>query len=253
MAERPLPRTAQEAAARAAGSAIGHPAAPDLTARQPRAIHSALTVLEAVAELGAGVTARELSAHLGLPRATAYRLLNLLVEDEYLVRTPDLTGFALGMKVVQLAAAVTPVRMPSAARALIADARVAVRGGIHIAGFADGRLHLIDEDPDFPLSDPVRLAREPERFALGLLLMIAVDDPSPAVRTGAAQLVELGAVTRIDDLTPGYGCLALPLRDAHGAIAGGIAFSGPRHRVLDARALVARLGPVADGLAPYVT
>lgn len=44
--------------------------APTLTARQPRAIQSALTVLEAVASLGAGVTARELSEAIGLPRAT---------------------------------------------------------------------------------------------------------------------------------------------------------------------------------------
>lgn len=55
------------------------------------------------------MTARELSGHLGLPRATAYRLLNLLVADEYLVRTTDLSGFALGAKVAQLAEAVSPV------------------------------------------------------------------------------------------------------------------------------------------------
>jgi len=51
----------------------------DLSARQPRAIHSALTLLEAVAELGAGATAREISDALGLPKATTYRLVNLLV------------------------------------------------------------------------------------------------------------------------------------------------------------------------------
>lgn len=54
----------------------------ELRARQPKAIHSALTVLEEVARAGAGVTAREISESLGLPRATAYRLLNLLVQDE---------------------------------------------------------------------------------------------------------------------------------------------------------------------------
>lgn len=226
---------------------------PALSARQPRAIHSALTVLEAVAELGAGATARELSARLALPRATTYRLLNLLVEDEYLVRTPDLSGFALGAKVAQLAAAVSPPRVPTAARALIADARLAMRGGIHVVGFADHRLHLVDEDPDFPLSDPVRLAREPERFALGLLLLVASGDTAPAATASAAELAALGGIRRTDGPTPGYGCLAVPLRDADGAIAGGLAFSGPRHRIDDGEALVARLAPLAEQLAPFVT
>ena len=113
--------------------AVGGPA---LTARQPRAIQTALTVLEAVAEIGAGATAREISAVLGVPRATTYRLLNLLVQDEYLVRTPDLSGFALGAKVVHLAAAAAPVRLPTAARGLISTARATVRGGVHIVMYA---------------------------------------------------------------------------------------------------------------------
>ena len=103
---------------------------PALAARQPGAVHSALAVLEAVAQLGAGVSAQRLSAELGLPRATTYRLVNLLVEDEYLVRTPDLAGFALGAKVAQLAAVVAPpARLSSAARAVVAEARSTVRGG----------------------------------------------------------------------------------------------------------------------------
>lgn len=224
-----------------------------LSARQPRAIHSALTVLEAIAELGAGSTAREVSARLGLPRATTYRLLNLLVEDEYLIRTPDLSGFALGAKVAQLAAAISPPRVPTAARALIADARLAVRGGIHVVGFGGGRLQVIDEDPDFPLSDPIRLAREPDRYALGILLLVASGDRSSAAESGAAELAALGGIRRTDVATPGYGCLAVPLRDADGAVAGGLAFSGPRHRIIDGASLVARLTPVAERLAPFVT
>ena len=63
--------------------------APTLTARQPRAVHSALTVLEAVAHLGAGATAREISQELGLPRATVYRLLNLRYGERFQAQTMD--------------------------------------------------------------------------------------------------------------------------------------------------------------------
>lgn len=49
------------------------------------------------------MTAQQVSADLGPPQATAYRLLNLLVQDEYLVRLSDPSGFALGRKVALLA------------------------------------------------------------------------------------------------------------------------------------------------------
>lgn len=71
-------------------------------ARQPAAVDSAFAVIEAVAELGAGVTTRELVRVLPMSRATVYRILKHLVAQEYLVRTPDLSGFALGARVLAL-------------------------------------------------------------------------------------------------------------------------------------------------------
>lgn len=72
-------------------------------ARQPSAVDSAFAVLEEVARQGAGVTARMLVESLPLSKATVYRILKHLVEQEYLVRTPDLSGFALGQRVLDLA------------------------------------------------------------------------------------------------------------------------------------------------------
>lgn len=74
----------------------------EFLARQPAAVDSAFAVLEAVADLGPGVTTRELVEVLDLSRATVYRILKHLVAQEYLVRTPDLTGFALGARVLAL-------------------------------------------------------------------------------------------------------------------------------------------------------
>lgn len=83
------------------------PAGAGLGGRQPQAVRSALNVLRAVADAGPGVTAKEISARLQLPPATTYRLLNLLVGEEYLVRLPDLTGFALGARFAGLVHAAT--------------------------------------------------------------------------------------------------------------------------------------------------
>lgn len=224
---------------------------PTLSARQPRAIRSALTVLEAVAELGAGVTARELSVRLGMPRATTYRLLNILVEDEYLVRTPDLSGFALGAKVAQLAAVAAPAHIPTAARRLIDETRAALRGGVHLFSFEDGRPHVLDEDPDFPLRHHVQLGRDLTASAIGRLMLVSGGPPSDVRGQASAELTALGAVRRPDDGT-GWGCLAAPILAESGRIVGGLVFAGPQHRVAAPEPVLSVLLPATARVAPYI-
>lgn len=222
-----------------------------LAARQPGAVRSALAVLEAVAHLGAGVSAQRISTELGLARATTYRLLNLLVEDEYLVRTPDLTGFALGARVAQLTGVVAaPARLPSAARAVLAEARRSLRGGVHVVLFLEGRLVVVDADPDFPLSDEARMTREPARYALGRLLLltsgVGVDT------TVDADFRRFGATRQCGEVAPTTGCLALPIRDDTGATVGAVGFSGARHRVEEPVDVIRALEPAVRALAPLV-
>lgn len=77
----------------------------EFLARQPAAVDSAFAVLEAVARMGPGVTARELTEALPLSRASVYRIVKHLVANEYLVRTPDLRGFVIGERVRALSGA----------------------------------------------------------------------------------------------------------------------------------------------------
>ncbi|EGD44349.1 transcriptional regulator, IclR family [Nocardioidaceae bacterium Broad-1] len=149
----------------------------DAGGRQPHAVRSALSVLEEVARAGPGITAKQISAALGLPRATTYRLVNLLVQDEYLVRLPDLSGFALGHRVTLLASNAIPDRERETAE-ILRGMRARIRAGVHLASFRDGRLELVDVDPDFPLTaaalaDPPEIGADPGAAALGLL-------PAPA-------------------------------------------------------------------------
>jgi len=88
-----------------------------LSGRQPKAVQSALQVLEQVARAGVGVTAKEIAEHLSMPSATTYRLLNLLVADGYVVRLPDLSSFSLGPRMgVLIDAAVSPIVCTAAER-----------------------------------------------------------------------------------------------------------------------------------------
>ncbi|NMI01314.1 IclR family transcriptional regulator domain-containing protein [Pseudonocardia acidicola] len=241
-----------------------------LSGRQPRAVRSALAVLEEVVAAGPGVTAKEISAALKLPQATTYRLLNLLVGEEYLVRLPDLRGFALGRRAARLALPVAPP--PStAARAVVDHLRGMVRWGVHLASFSTGQVALVDPDPDHPPSDGLVLARYPQVSALGKLLLAEQPDWRALVRdlrrftehtvtTGAELSAQLDAVAgsglarQCGELRPDRGCLAVAVRGpGDGALVAGLALSGPAHRVAEPNDdLVELLREHADRLAPLL-
>ena len=255
------------------GSPVG------LHARQPKAIHSALTVLEEVARCGAGVTARQISDNLALPRATAYRLLNVLVQDEYLVRMPDLRGFALGRKVVELANLVAPpaARPPEAVRAILDRLRGGIRGGIHLVRYEHDGLRVIDPDPDFPPSDRSVILSRLEASAMGRLLVYertrgagaasvtAATTPAsrPALGAGPTgradsrqrpfgEIAVSGYASQIDGVTDGYGCIAIPIRDRAGHLVAGLCLCAPRERIERPDELVAMLQRGAEELAPLL-
>ncbi|OSY42859.1 IclR family transcriptional regulator [Pseudonocardia autotrophica] len=245
-------------------------APPPISGRQPRAVRTALAVLEEVVAAGPGVTAKEISAALRLPPATTYRVLNLLVGEEYLVRLPDLRGFALGRRAARLAPVGVP-RLPTAARGVVDHLRSRVRWGVHLAVFDGGRLHLLDPDPDHPPSDPDLLARLPQASALGRLLLAdqpdwralvrelrrvtdhTVTDPDRLSRV-LDEVTEQGLASQTGELRPDRGCLAAAVRSpADGRLVAGLALSGPAARVADPDPeLVALLREHAGSLGPLL-
>ena len=239
------------------------PAAIELRGRQPKAIHSALSVIEEVARSGPGVTAQEISVALGMPRATAYRLIALLVEDEYLVRMPDLRGFALGRKVVELASLVAPPPPPRAARSVLDALRGHIRGGIHLVRYDGDRVHPLDLDPDFPLTDEPRALRELDASAMGRLLLAelaATGQPLPGtLRASAERVIEIrhetesaGFARQVAAFSRGYGCIALPIRGPRGRLVAGLALSAPATRVADPGDVLDRLRDGARSLEPLL-
>jgi DNA-binding IclR family transcriptional regulator len=212
---------------------------PGLRARQPKAVQNALAVLEAVAHAGPGVTAQQISDVLGMPRATTYRLITLLVEDEYLVRLPDLRGFALGHKVAELAGvqgapALAP--LPRAVRAVLADVRSAVRAGVHLARYDADGIRDVDVDPDFPLLDEAALRSTPAASAMGRLHLAG--GRGPVHQTGA--------------FVSGFGCLALPVLGEGGVLLAGLALSAPAARIESPGDALALLGGAVTRLEPLL-
>lgn len=239
-----------------------------LSGRQPKAVQSALAVLEAVATAGAGVTAREVAESLDLPPATAYRLLNLLVGEEYLVRLPDLRGFALGRKVAGLAGAIAPIRVPAAARTVLAGLRSRVRSGVHLVLYTATSLRVADEDPDLPLASASLVERHLHATAVGRLLL--AEQPEwrellPPSRLQRLTPSTVGTADRLDvclaevrargwsqqagELHPGTACLAVAVRSGTGELVAGVVVTSARgavpvEQLEPARECAAELAPL---------
>ncbi|WP_369023803.1 IclR family transcriptional regulator [Nocardia cyriacigeorgica] len=242
----------------------------DPSRHHPSTVSNSLRILEVVATLGLGVTAKEIAAALHLPAATAYRLLNALVAEEYLVRTSDLRGFGLGARLDGLISAATRPIMPFAARAAIEELRSSVRFGVHIMGFRAGTVHVIDADPDHPVRAERELVRYPHASAAGKLLLAhhpaALDTlPSrlprltPATMTDHAALhAQLEAVcreglaTQIDELEPELTCAALPITDAEGVVRGALCLAGTSARAQVIQAQVDAAARCATSLGPLL-
>jgi DNA-binding IclR family transcriptional regulator len=221
------------------------PADGSLSGRQPKAVQSALRVLEEVARAGVGVTAKEIAEHLGLPSATTYRLLNLLVADGYIVRLPDLSGFSLGRRMgVLIDAAVAPT-VCTAAREVLTDVRLSVRFGVHLFYFTNTAVRIADADAEFPPpADESVLNRNLHACAVGKLLLAekrdvdalltsplhALTQRTVTSRSALAEqfdaIRDQGVAAQTGELRDGTACVAVPVRAPAGALVAALAMSG---------------------------
>jgi DNA-binding IclR family transcriptional regulator len=239
------------------------PAENALSGRQPKAVESALRVLDAVARNGQGVTAKDIAASLSMPSATVYRLLTILVGEGYLVRLPDLSGFALGQKVSTLVdAAVQPV-VCTAARNVIAEMRLSVRFGVQLFYYTNTRVRAADTDPEYP--PPVDIAVVNTHLyasAVGKLLLAEKADPDATVAAAAMRAITSrtivakadlrshldlvagqGFATQAGELSDDSVCLAVPVRSPHGTLVAAVALTG---RVEHERLITRQVGALQE-------
>jgi DNA-binding IclR family transcriptional regulator len=181
--------------------------------------------------LGTGTTAKEITESLQMPPATAYRLLNSLVSDEYLARTSDLRGFALGHAISGLITAATPPAVSTAAHDAIEEFRDGTRFAVHLIMFRNASLRIGDEDPDHPLNSAFELLRYPHASAAGKLMLAELADSDSSLPRGPLmkltpntitnrtelkiQLAEIrlrDEASEINELEQGSATLALPVR-----------------------------------------
>ncbi|AYJ50607.1 IclR family transcriptional regulator [Rhodococcus sp. P1Y] len=215
--------------------------------QQPKAVQKALGMLEAVAYLGAGATAKQIAAHTQVPPATAYRMLNYLVADGFLARTPDLSGFALGRRTSELAYAASGSEAVKTVAQVLDAMRAETRHGLYVTSFRGGALRTVDTDPDHEVVSASTILRNPHAHAIGKLMLAyrprGLDDldlKSVTAHTlvdGLALHAELARIlaTEIsfenEESRIGRAALAVPIREASSNIVGGLCVQGIAGRV----------------------
>ncbi|MFE5709033.1 IclR family transcriptional regulator [Rhodococcus koreensis] len=231
---------------------------------------ASLRVLEVVARFGTGTTAKEVIDSLQMPPATAYRVLNALVADEYLSRTFDLRGFALGHAISGLITAASPPTVPTAAHSVIEEFRSGNRFAVHLIMFRNAALRIADEDPDYPIHLTFEMLRYPHASAAGKLMLAELGDSASRFPRGPLmsltqhtitdrrqleeQLSEIrfkGEASEINELEQGSASLALPVGLPNESAGAALCLSGPAERfttiyehVEAARELTSRLAPL---------
>jgi len=237
---------------------------------KPSTASNPLKILEVVAQYGTGTTAKEITDALQMPQATAYRVLNSRWADEYLARTSDLRGFALGHAISGLVTAANPPTVPTAARTVIEDFRRGNRFAVHLIMFRNASLRIADEDRDYPLHSAYEMLRYPHASAAGKLMLAELGDSASLVPRGPltkltqhtitdssqleAQFAEIrlkGEAAEINELEQGSASLALPVRLPDGPTGAALCLTGPSDRFSTiyehadaAREVTTRLAPL---------
>ncbi|MGF6887106.1 DNA-binding IclR family transcriptional regulator [Nocardia sp. GAS34] len=217
-------------------------------ARRSNSVTNTIAILEIVAEYGVGITAKEIAQRLDMAPATVYRLLNSLVAEEFLIRTADLRGFGLGMRLRGLAEALNTPTVPTAARRCLAEFRDSTRFAVTLMHFGHSTVRVIDQDPDHPVTVERQLSKHLHASAAGKLLLSSRTQwrlliPAPA-RLTTRTLVDHGSLSAdietirgsgyaraADELVPGLTCLAYPVHNESGSITGALCLTGPSNRL----------------------
>lgn len=221
----------------------------------------ALSILEQVAVSGSGVSANAIASTLGIPRATMYRVINSLVQEEYLVRMPDLRGFALGRRVIELAHLVTvPVTSPrDRLRAELTELREQIGLPLHLARYRDWMVEIIDEDPNQAVSYPRRIANDPTSSALGQLLIAnrfdRLREQHPQLSRTETMLVSASIATQgyalqSRRLTANRACIAVPVHAETEMVLGGLAVATTPDMIDEAIDRLPALMAAARRIAP---
>ncbi|MFE9773556.1 IclR family transcriptional regulator [Streptomyces sp. NPDC005931] len=215
-------------------------------------VRRALRVLEAVAAGGDGITAKAVARRAGLTLPTTYRLLNTLVHDGYLVRLNQARGYGLGYKLTSLNRRLCQqLEITPGVLGVLQQLHDDCAAAAYYTVFRDEEIVVAEvvDSPAAPRAQPLDVGfhQAPHATAFGKVLLSSL----PAARRrdhlvhGLARLTEhtitapdvledhlahvqtSGVAVEVGEFQGGLSCLAAPVFDARGKVAGAVATSVP--------------------------
>ncbi|BDZ50380.1 hypothetical protein GCM10025867_26210 [Frondihabitans sucicola] len=223
-------------------------------------VEKTLAILEAVAERG-GATAREVSEALGFPLPTVYRLLQALVQSDYLVHLTGQHRFELGYKLDRLGVSLhRQIGIPTSVRTEIGRLHTLSQTAAYFAVYrgADVVVAYVVDSPDHPRLTPLNFGfhEATHATAFGKIMLAGMSseqrdqylDVHELTRLTAttktrrqdlyaelAQVATSGVAWEIEEFVPGMTCAAVGVRNGAGMIIGSVAISAPSAELSERR------------------
>jgi IclR family acetate operon transcriptional repressor len=223
-------------------------------------VEKTLSILEIIAERG-GASARDISLALGYPIPTVYRLLQALVQTDYLVHLKAQRRYELGYKLDRLGVSLhRQIGVPTPVRSEIARLHETARTAGYFAVYrgADVVVAYVVDSPRHPRLTPLNFGfhEAAHATAFGKIMLAGmtreqVDQylevhgmPQLTERTmtSRAELDEhlarvghLGVAWEHQEFVPAMTCAAVGVRNGAGMIVGAVAISAPSGEISVAR------------------
>ncbi|MEE2855547.1 MAG: IclR family transcriptional regulator [Actinomycetota bacterium] len=211
------------------------------------------------------LTLAQIVRRTGLPRSSAHRMLERLVQLRWLRRSGR--DYELGMRLVELGSlAVHQDRLVRAAGPLLGELHRATGLVVHLAVLDGPDVVYLDKVGDSPLAPiPTRVgSRQPAHCtAVGKAILAYRDEDAPvdlrvrrtkySIATGSQLAVELsrvrahGVAFEREESLPGFGCIAAPIGSPGEAVAA-VSVCGPMKRMMFDQRLAAPVRMTAMGI-----
>lgn len=233
-----------------------------------------LKILDLLAEAGDGLSVTELAEALGVDKASASRLVSTLAQYGYVEKDPATRRCHLGPQVVGLSRRVL-ARLPlrEAGRPFLRQLMERTGECAHLAVPAQGKALYVDqvESPaTLRVNAQVGTMNPLHCTALGKVLLAFGDLPLPApleaftprtitepetLRRHLEEVRRLGYAVDDEEFDPGVRCIAAPVFDFEGRLAGSMGISGPSTRLTPERlpALTAIVVEIGRALSERMT
>lgn len=218
-------------------------------------VGKALSVLDAVASFGRPVRFGELLADSPYPKATLYRLVQVLTKQSMLTYDPDRQTYAPGLRLVRLAhAAWQTTSLAPVARPYLEALSAEVGETIHLAQLDGGSVLYVDK---INALDPLQMYSQAGKVApcyctgvgKAMIAFLPEDQLEPilrqqsyhtftahtypdadALRVELAAIAERGHAYDREEHEPGIICVAVPIRTRGGRVLGAVSVTSSTER-----------------------